>query len=143
MKTPLRARSTPSIYRLTPLLSFGPVSRAGKAPADVLIHVGDEAAPRTAKGVTRVVSRFEDGDLPPDEQLSHLVGLVVRTLRRDQSVHVTCDEGRNRSVLVAGMALHLLEGVGGEDLVQRLTGVRLSILSNREFLSCLESLPPN
>lgn len=141
MKSLLRARPTPSVYRLTPLLSFGPISRAGKTPADALIHVGDEPAPKTSTGVARVVSRFEDGDLPPDDQLSYLVGLVVRNVHRGQSVHVTCDEGRNRSVLVAGLALHLLEGVGGEDLVQRLTGARLSILSNREFLACLESLP--
>lgn len=141
MKNPVQ-RARPSSYLLAPQLSFGAVGKVDRRPADLLLHVGDNPVPRVSRKVRVVRSRFDDGDLPPNDQFMWLVGLVAMALKDGRSVHITCDEGRNRSVLVAGAAFHAVEGVGGEELIQRLVQARLSILSNATFRAYLGNLPP-
>ena len=141
MKLLNRKPSEPTqVYRLSSLLSFGAISRAGRRPADVLVHVGDESIPRRSRGVRTIRSPFADGNLPPGGQLEDLVSLVYRSIQQGRSVHVTCDEGRNRSALICGLALHRLERLDGPAVIQRLVEARLAILTNLVFRKHLQEL---
>ena len=55
---------------------------------------------------------------------------------------VTCAQGRNRSGLVAGIALYELTGRSGEQCVQHIRALRRGALTNDDFVAALYGLPP-
>jgi protein-tyrosine phosphatase len=55
---------------------------------------------------------------------------------------VTCAQGRNRSGLVAGIALYELSGWSGEQCVQHIQARRRDALTNDDFVAALYGLPP-
>lgn len=58
---------------------------------------------------------------------------VERRVRRGQRVLVTCAQGRNRSGLVSAIALHLLTGMRGRDIIRHIRQRRANACTNSMF----------
>jgi len=60
---------------------------------------------------------------------------------RGERVLVTCWQGRNRSALVAALALYLLSGADGGGILRHIQGRRPGALTNPVFAHAVRSLP--
>jgi protein-tyrosine phosphatase len=91
---------------------------------------------------------FDDSVRPSDEDLMTAwtaAEAVARDLRRGRRVLVTCAMGRNRSAFVAALALHLVTGEPGADMLalvraRRVDRTGVSALSNSAFRAYLRGL---
>lgn len=83
---------------------------------------------------------FEDGDLPRLELAELVAAVVVDAVRRGLRVLVHCQEGRNRSGLVAALAARTLAGCSGAVAVAQVRAARPGMLANRRFAAALEAL---
>lgn len=84
---------------------------------------------------------FEDGPLP-DLGLAELVVMpIVQALHRGRRVLVHCQEGRNRSGLIAALAVHAATGASGAACVEQIRAARAGMLTNRTFFDALVALP--
>lgn len=93
-------------------------------------------------GVLFVHWPFEDGALP-DLRLLHLTVLtVLMAVQGGQRVLLHWFEGRNRSGLVAALVTRELHAVSGAAALEHVRSRRPGMVSNREFATWLESLPP-
>lgn len=127
-------------YWVTPQLGFGPHTAAKSSGAQVVVHLHDVPVRRRFR--QRTHRRFMvDGPLPTQDFLDEVVTLVVSHLQAGRKVLLCCEEGRNRSSFIAGLALEVTEGLRGQEVVDRLVAARLSILSNRHFLQRLREGP--
>ena len=74
-----------------------------------------------------------------------LADAVARRVRAGRACLVTCQQGRNRSGLVAALALARLTGAPGALAAEAVRARRLSpfgqALTNREFVGLLRSIP--
>jgi protein-tyrosine phosphatase len=98
-------------------------------------------------GVEVLRARLDDSGPPPTQKEcleAAKAGLAVaEALNRDQRVLVTCAQGRNRSALVAGLALHERYGMSGAQAVHHLRMARsaVPVLTNPHFVCALFRLP--
>ena len=69
--------------------------------------------------------------------------VAVDVVRRGELVLVTCMQGRNRSGTVAALALWMLTGAAGRDVVAQVQELRKApgVLSNRGYVNKLVHLP--
>ena len=65
---------------------------------------------------------------------------VAHRVEEHEACLVTCAQGRNRSGLVTGVALHLLTGWDGERVVQHIQKRRDNALTNSRFADTLRQL---
>jgi protein-tyrosine phosphatase len=75
-----------------------------------------------------------------------LAGAIAARVRAGRACLVTCQQGRNRSGLVAALALSCLTGAPGATSAEAVRARRASpfgeALTNREFVGLLRSIPP-
>ena len=129
-----------------PLLDWG---------VTLLVSLSDHLPPQAARrfewgtrgeaaGAGRIVFLhwpIEDGALP-DLDAAHLVAhSVARAVRSGRTVLLHCQEGRNRSGLIAALAVRELAGASGAEAVSRVRAARPGMLANRTFAEHLTSLP--
>lgn len=86
---------------------------------------------------------FEDGPLPEWDACTFATQAVVAAVRQGWTTLVHCQEGRNRSGLIAALAVRELTGCSGADAVATVRAARPGMLSNRAFAQALEQLPPH
>lgn len=118
---------------------------------DVIVLTADEYQPDAGMfpGVRVRHFPFDDSGQPTDRDLAtawDAAETVARYLRRGMRVLVTCRMGRNRSALVAALALYLVTEAPGEDILalvrdRRTDAVGVRALSNRAFQAYLRALP--
>jgi hypothetical protein len=92
---------------------------------------------------------FDDSVSPTKKDLEAAAmasAAVARDLQRGRRVLVTCAMGRNRSALVAALALQRCTGAAGADVLslvraRRTDAVGVRALSNPAFQKLLRSLP--
>jgi protein-tyrosine phosphatase len=114
---------------------------------DALVLSAKEFQPPAAAypGVQIIRARLDDSGLPmtSDEwrqalrAAEHAANVVLRGGR----VLVTCVMGRNRSGLVSALAIYLLTGLPGTEIVREVKRRRPEALSNQWFVGALERLP--
>lgn len=110
---------------ILPTLAVGGKPPQGRGVAlagfDVLVFTAkQEQPPDTDYPGTLVVRRCGMVDRHPAEETTFqlaegMAGLVAEDVRRGRRVLVTCAEGRNRSTLVAAIALRRLTGLSGKE----------------------------
>lgn len=113
---------------------------------DVLVLAAKEIQPPPSlyPGVEIVRARIDDSGPPltREEWIEavragrHVAGKVVA----GQRVLTTCAKGLNRSGMVNAIALHLLTGRSGAEIVDYLRKKRQGALSNRYFVHALSQL---
>lgn len=84
---------------------------------------------------------IEDGDLPELGRLHLVVSLVAAAARSGLRVLVHCQEGRNRSGLVAALVVRELTGCSGARAVEVVRAARPGMLGNRAFADFITPLP--
>lgn len=123
-------------------------------PIALLVSLSDHTPPHAARrfewgtrgeavGGGRLVFLhwpFEDGELPDMNSANLVVHLAAHAVRSGQVVLIHCQEGRNRSGLVAALTVREVLGVSGADAVARVRAARPGMLSNRAFADYLTSL---
>jgi protein-tyrosine phosphatase len=118
---------------------------------DVIVLTADEYQP-AASMFPGVRLRHHPFDDSPDPQPRDLMTAwtaaeaVAQDMRRGRRVLVSCRMGRNRSGLVAALALHLVTGESGAAVLalvreRRVDDVGVHALSNRAFQRFLRTLP--
>jgi protein-tyrosine phosphatase len=116
----------------------------------VLVLCAEEVQPRGANfpGVHVIHAGFDDDYSLSEEERTIAVRAareVARHVRSGDKVLVTCQQGRNRSGLVAALAVHLLTGMSGKDAARFVQKRRRTIdgpaLSNDYFVDLLSRLP--
>lgn len=133
---------------LTDRLWVGGVRWGDPAPGEfdaafTLVPRGEHrgGVPRGTRNV-RFPLRDADDGLPPTDVLLDLVAGVVDEHRRGRRVLVRCYAGINRGPLVAGLAMTLLTGMSGADVVAHVRAVRDPVcLINPTFRAALEAVP--
>lgn len=118
---------------------------------DVIVFTADEYQPPASMfpGIRVRHFPFDDSGRPTDRDLETAwaaAEAVARDLRRGQRVLVTCRMGRNRSALVAALALYLITEAPGADILalvrdRRTDAVGVQALANRTFQAYLRALP--
>ena len=100
---------------------------------------------RSFPGVVVVLAPNVDEEKPLTKKqigtASNAARIVARAVREKKKVLVTCLAGRNRSGLVTAMALCLLYGVSGKEAVEKVQKERKGALTNKEFVTFLETIP--
>ena len=92
--------------------------------------------------------RLDDAVLSKDELFaaSRAADLVTGSFLQGSQILITCMQGRNRSGLVAALALHMLSGAGGKAAMravrERRVHVEAPALVNPSFVTLLENIPP-
>jgi hypothetical protein len=94
--------------------------------------------PARAYGVTALEIPFRDDRGPVPYAVFDAAGDVARALRRGQRVLVACAMGRNRSALVAALALHKLTRAPGRVCRERIAAARPGVFTNMAFARLLE-----
>lgn len=138
--------------RIIGTLYQGSKPQTGRQVADagfqMLVLCAQEYQPEARRfpGVTVVHAPNNDVFALPitREQLGLAVKAARRVTEAIQAGHrvlVTCMQGRNRSGLVAAIALHMLTGCSGMAAIRKVKERRQRrALSNPHFLACLERL---
>lgn len=118
---------------------------------DVIVFTADEYQPAADMfpGVRVRHFPFDDSSQPTDRDLATAWGAAqaaARDLRAGRRVLVTCRMGRNRSALVAALALYLTGEDSGEEILtlvrsRRTDDLGVQALSNRAFQAYLRALP--
>ena len=125
----------------------GAVARAG---FDVLVFCANEHQPpgEAHPGVVIARARLEDDGSPMSKGHMHqalaTAGFVAARVREGKKVLVTCFQGRNRSGLVAALALTALTGASGACCARAVRARRQAphgpALTNRSFLRLLDAI---
>jgi protein-tyrosine phosphatase len=118
---------------------------------DVIVFTAEEYQPDATAfpGVRVRHCPFDDTRVPSDRDIGtawSCAEAVARDMRRGRRVLVTCRMGRNRSALVAALALHLVTGESGAEVFRlvrsrRTDDVGVPALSNPTFQRLLVALP--
>lgn len=118
---------------------------------EVLDALGEPSEQETTDsyGCATLHAPFDDAELTPEVEVGALraADVVASTLRRGGKALVTCNQGRNRSGLVAGLALlRLRPDLGGAQVVRMIKNRRVApcgqaALTNDEFRERLASWP--
>lgn len=85
---------------------------------------------------------FEDGPLPSWDSCAFVSQAVAWSVRQGWVSLVHCHEGRNRSGLIAALAVRELVRCSGSDALEAVRAARPGMLSNRTFADALTKLPP-
>lgn len=111
-------------FQVLVLCAIGYQPPAGRFPGVYVIHapLTDHGAAMTS--IERTLAK-------------RAARIVARELARGRNVLVTCEQGRNRSALVAAIALVLL-GSPRPKAVQQLRRMRFQALANRDFARMVE-----
>ena len=133
----------------------GPAWPIDQWGVDLLVTLSEHLPPQAARrfqwgtsggavGEGRIVFShypFPDGDVP-DERLLHYVAQQVTTaIDSGLTVLTHCQEGRNRSGLLAALAIRNLLGVDGAHALEVVRASRAGMLSNRAFANYVSALP--
>ena len=123
---------------ITRYLSVGGAPEPGfyGARFDVVVLVSKEYQPRTGDIQGVVVRRypFDDSLTPTRGDLRtawEAATTVANDVMRGRRVLVTCSMGRNRSALVAALALHMVTGMSGERAMKEVQARRVDRLGVR------------
>lgn len=118
---------------------------------DVIVLVAEEYQPDDSAfpGVRVRRFPFDDTRVPSDRDIAMAWAAgeaIARDMRRGRRVLSTCHMGRNRSALVAALALHLVTGESGAEALRivrsrRTDDVGVRALSNPTFQRLLSALP--
>lgn len=118
---------------------------------DVIVFTADEYQPpaQAFPGVRVRHFPYDDQAQPTERDLMTAwsgAEAVARDLRRGRNVLVTCMAGRNRSALVAALAVHLVTGEPGRACLglvraKRIDQEGIRALSNKAFQQYLIALP--
>jgi hypothetical protein len=118
---------------------------------DVMVFTAEEHPPVEGMypGVRVRYFPFDDAREPAQRDLmtAWTAGeAVARDIRRGRRVLVSCRMGRNRSALVAALAIHFVTGASGAEALElvrsrRVDDVGVRALSNQAFQRLLRSLP--
>lgn len=118
---------------------------------DVIVLTAEEYQPMRSMFPDVRVRRFpfDDAQRPALHDLAMAwtaAQSVAGDLIRQRRVLVTCAMGRNRSALVAALAVHLVTGDSGADALRlvrekRVDDVGVRALSNQSFQRFLRSIP--
>lgn len=118
---------------------------------DIIVLTADEYQPPSGAfpGVRVRRHPFDDASSPTPRDLMTAwtaAEAVARDMRRGHRVLVSCLMGRNRSGLVAALALHLVTGEPGSATLtlvreRRVDDAGVPALSNRAFQRFLRTLP--
>jgi protein-tyrosine phosphatase len=142
----------PDIAELRDNLFFGSCANSPPESAegfDVVYVVATECGDDIATEGTRIVHAPIDD--VPDKPMHHdQVELAVHTAQKvaqdvynGERVLVACNQGLNRSALVAGMATILLDRVSGREVVKRVRKLRGKLaLANPHFVFLLNQFAP-
>jgi protein-tyrosine phosphatase len=82
---------------------------------------------------------FEDGPLPSWDACFFVSQAVAWSVRQGWVTLVHCQEGRNRSGLIAALAVRELARCSGIEAVAAVRAARSGTLSNRAFVEALEN----
>lgn len=114
---------------------------------EVVVDVADpgpqpDQARLAAAGVTsyRKDPLVDGAELPAAEQLSRLTATLVGAVRGGRRTLVCCSFGKNRSGLLAALALRDLLGVDGRRALDYLRARRHRAVNNATFAAHVESL---
>ena len=136
------------VSEVAPGLYVGSKPAHGRHPYDVIVLAAEEYQPHATRFPGSEVIYMPLDDAPwrhmrPDE-ISGAVRTgeaVARHLRAGRRVLVTCAAGLNRSALVAGLAMHDVNGMGADEIIARLRRARGEwALSNPNFEKLLRSV---
>ena len=112
-----------------------------KLPFDVVVLAAIEYQPESLPGHLTLHAPLDDSGPPPTPTERALIKYaakdVARRVRAGQRVLVTCHQGRNRSGVIAGLALVEL-GVSGKEAAKRIRRLRNG-LTNRYFYEMVVS----
>lgn len=118
---------------------------------DVIVFTAEEYQPPASYFPGVKVRHFPYDDKQPPSQTDLMTAwsgaeAVASDLRRGRNVLVTCRMGRNRSALVAALALHLVTGEPGRECLRIVRSKRtdqegIRALSNKAFQQYLTALP--
>ncbi len=127
---------------------IGDAYRANAVGFDTVVFCAMEAQPTLTDVIeltpTEVLAfPFDDADLT-DVHLQNAMAMARRVAERvsqGKNVLVTCFAGRNRSGLVVALALHMLTGRSGDDIVERIRQKRgVDALTNKDFEAAIRKL---
>lgn len=124
----------------------GPALR--KLGWDVLVLCAEEYQPfpQEFPGLEVIRAPNDDADRRPtlkEKDLARDAGIrAAARVREGKRVLVTCMQGRNRSGLVAAIALHYLTGASGEACARKVKAMREGALSNPHFVRELRAMFP-
>lgn len=82
-----------------------------------------------------------DGDRPDMDQALLVAGTAARAVESGTKVLVHCQEGWNRSGLVAALTVRELRGCTGKEALAQVQERRPGTLGNEEFAAALRELP--
>lgn len=129
MDEPGRSEAEVKIYWLTPRFAFGDFPLDEDVPAllriDCLITLSKK---RPSEVVRALFEQYRyihipDGKVVPEEEARYAANLVHKWLSQGKNVLVHCYGGRNRSGLVAALALMQHEGISGIEALKVIDGV--------------------
>jgi protein-tyrosine phosphatase len=83
-----------------------------------------------------------DGHGPVPECIFRAARRVSRALRRGRRVLLLCVRGRNRSGLLAALAMSYLTGASGRECARRVSRARHMALTNQAFGVLLDQFSP-
>jgi len=114
-----------------------------EAGMDVLVLCAVEIQPPDValKGLSTIrCPMVDDGTINSEQwrQAAQCARDVAGLVRQGYRVLVTCRQGRNRSGLVCGIALHLLTGHPGWECVEYIRARRPLALTNEAFAGAME-----
>lgn len=109
---------------------------------DLLVLCAREHPPSVSasRELPIIVCPLDDDHVLPERQWRRAAACareVALAVDRGFRVLVTCAQGRNRSGLVSGIALHLLTGHNGCDCAKYIQRRRPGALSNEAFVAAL------
>ena len=84
---------------------------------------------------------IEDGPAPDMVRAQLVAGLASAGVAAGMTVLVHCQEGQNRSGLVAALAVRLMVGCSGQDAVALVRQARRGALRNTAFAAVVQALP--
>ena len=123
---------------ITRYLSVGGAPKPGfyGGPFDVVVLVSKEYQPAHGEIQGVIVRRFpfDDSLHPTDTDFRTAwaaASAVTDDIMRGRRVLVTCNMGRNRSALVAALALHMVTGMSGADALKAVQARRVDLLGVR------------
>lgn len=137
------SRIWPRLWQGSALATHHDLRRRGFA---ALVLCAEEYQPDASlfPGLDVIHCPIDDTIEPLDRRSIGLVnraaGLVAAHLNAGRRVLVTCMQGRNRSGLVSGLALHMLTGMPGAECVRVVRKGRANALTNPAFAEKLGRL---